>query len=377
MAATPPGYTLRPDDDGTQTLYLSGDWTEGQRIPSLAALARQLELAQSPGPITLDLSGIGEWDVQLPAFCLQWLRLCESRGLECQRRRHGSSLDSLLDLATATPARKDHRENAAGGLSLRALRQNLHEIGEQVQESLAFLGDATIACATCMLPRSSMRSSDLRLYSMQCGPAALPIITLTSVLIGMILAYLGAVQLQEFGAEVYVADLVAIGMLREMSALMTAVVIAGRTGAAYAAQIGTMQGNDEIDALTTLGLSPMEFLVAPRVLALAFMMPLLTIYANALGMLGGGIVAGGMGISPLAYLSELATVLALDHFLVGLSKSLLFAVVIAIAGCRAGMAASRSSAGVGEATTEAVVTATVYLIVTDAGMNILFQQLGV
>lgn len=375
MSATPAACALRADDSGQPTLYLSGNWTEGQPIPRLLQLPDILAQHAAPGPIALDLSGISEWDSQLPAFCLQWLKLCQSRGIACERRRHGSSLDELLDLATATPP-AEPRQPGKRWLSTVTIRRNLQEIGEQVQESLAFVGDATLACATCMLPRSSMRWSDLRLYCAQAGPQALPIITLTSILVGMILAYLGAVQLKDFGAEVYVADLVGIGMLREMGALMTAVVMAGRTGAAYAAQIGTMQGNDEIDALTTLGLSPMEFLVAPRLLALAIMMPLLTIYANLLGMLGGGIVAAGMGISPLAYLNELVTVLAPSHFMVGLSKSLLFAVLIAIAGCRAGMSAGRSSAGVGDATTEAVVTGVVYLIIADAGMNILFQQIG-
>lgn len=376
MAATPPDCALRPDESGRTTLYLGGDWVEGQSIPAASQLPAILARVEPPGPVVLDLTGIGDWDSQLPAFCLRWLNLCRSQGIDCERRGGDTSLSTLLDLATVTPPREP-KKNRPSPLSTDALRRNLQEIGEQVQESLAFVGDATVACATCMLPNSSMRWSDLRLYCFQCGPGALPIITLTSVLVGMILAYLGAVQLQDFGAEIYVADLVAIGMLREMGALMTAVVMAGRTGAAYAAQIGTMQGNDEVDALTTLGLSPMEFLVAPRLLALALMMPLLTIYADILGMLGGAIVAGGMGISPLAYLSELGTVLAPGHFMVGLSKSLLFAILIAIAGCRAGMSAGRSSAGVGEATTEAVVTAVVYLIIADAGMNILFQQVGV
>jgi phospholipid/cholesterol/gamma-HCH transport system permease protein len=185
------------------------------------------------------------------------------------------------------------------------------------------------------------------------------------------------VQLQQFGAEVYVADLVAIGMLREMGALMTAVVMAGRTGAAYAAQLGTMQGNEEIDAVTTLGLSPMEFLVAPRILALLVTMPLLTLYADLLGIIGGAIVAGGMGISALQYLSELEAAFSMSHAGVGLVKSLVFAFLIALAGCRAGMSAGRSSAGVGKATTEAVVTAVVYLIIADAGINILCQQLEI
>ena len=200
---------------------------------------------------------------------------------------------------------------------------------------------------------------------------------LTSILVGMILAYLGAAQLQQFGAEIYVADLVVIGMLREMGVLMAAVVMAGRTGAAYAAQLGTMQVNDEIDAITTMGISPMEFLVVPRILALVVMMPLLTLYANLLGVIGGGIVAGGMGITPLMYIAEGETVLTVTHLAVGLFKSVVFGMLIAVAGCRSGISSGRSSAAVGQAATEAVVTAIVYLIVADAAINILCQQLDI
>jgi phospholipid/cholesterol/gamma-HCH transport system permease protein len=158
---------------------------------------------------------------------------------------------------------------------------------------------------------------------------------------------------------------------------MTAVVMAGRTGAAYAAQLGTMQTNEEIDAITTMGISPVEFLVLPRMLALIIIMPLLTIYANLLGIVGGGIVAGGMGITPIQYLLQGQTALSFSHVAVGLLKALVFATLIAIAGCRAGINSGRSSAAVGEAATNAVVTALIYLIVADAGINILFQQLGI
>ncbi|MBT5007608.1 MAG: ABC transporter permease, partial [Halieaceae bacterium] len=194
---------------------------------------------------------------------------------------------------------------------------------------------------------------------------------------GMILAYLGAVQLQQFGAEVYVADLVVIGMLREMGVLMAAIVMAGRTGAAYAAQLGTMQANEEIDAIRTMGISPMEFLVVPRMLALVVAMPLLTLYANLLGIIGGGIVSGGLGVTPLMYISEGETALQLSHLSVGLIKSVVFGVLIAVAGCRSGINSGRSSAAVGQAATQAVVTAIVYLIVADAAINILFQQVGI
>jgi phospholipid/cholesterol/gamma-HCH transport system permease protein len=193
----------------------------------------------------------------------------------------------------------------------------------------------------------------------------------------MILAYLGAAQLQQFGAAIYVADLVAIGMLREMAALMTAVVMSGRTGAAYAAQLSTMQTNEEIDAIRTLGIDPIEYLVVPRVIGLVLMMPLLVIFANALGILGGAIVAGGMGVTPLQYFNQLALSLSFTHFGVGMVKALVFALLIAIAGCRAGISSGRSSAAVGQATTEAVVTSVVYLIIADAAINILCQQLGI
>lgn len=221
-----------------------------------------------------------------------------------------------------------------------------------------------------------MRARELISACYQAGPDALGIITLISILVGMILAYLGAAQLQQFGAAVYVADLVAIGMLREMGALMTAVVMAGRTGAAYAAQLSTMQGNEEIDAIRTLGIDAMEFLVVPRILALVLMMPLLVIFADLLGIAGGAVVAGGMGVTPLQYLSQLQAAVTPTHFAVGMGKALVFAVLIALAGCRAGMSAGRNSAAVGRATTDAVVTAIVYLIVADAIVNILCQHLG-
>jgi phospholipid/cholesterol/gamma-HCH transport system permease protein len=162
-----------------------------------------------------------------------------------------------------------------------------------------------------------------------------------------------------------------------MGVLMTAVVMAGRTGAAYAAQLGTMQTNEEIDAITTMGISPIEFLVLPRMLALIIIMPLLTIYADILGILGGGIVAGGLGVSPIQYMAQGEAALSFIDIAVGLLKALVFAILIAIAGCRAGINSGRSSAAVGQAATNAVVTALIYLIVADAAINIIFQQLSI
>jgi phospholipid/cholesterol/gamma-HCH transport system permease protein len=287
-------------------------------------------------------------------------------------------VEQLLAVATAVKARPadtlEHPSSWLAGLEPRRLAR---ELTEYLKESLAFTGEVTLALLRLVRGRANTRFVDFKNFCYQAGPHAFAIISLTSVLVGMILAYLGAVQLKQFGAEVYVANLVVIGMLREMGVLMTAVVMAGRTGAAYAAQLGTMQTNEEIDAITTMGISPIEFLVLPRMLALIVIMPLLTLYADLLGIVGGGIVAGGMGITPIQYITQGETALSFSHVAVGLLKALVFAVLIAIAGCRAGINSGRSSAAVGQAATNAVVTAIVYLIVADATINIIFQQLKI
>jgi len=193
----------------------------------------------------------------------------------------------------------------------------------------------------------------------------------------MILGYLGSVQLRQFGAEVYVANLVALGMVREMGALMTAVIMAGRTGAAFAAQLGTMQANEEIDAITTLGISPMEYLVVPRMLALIVVMPLLCMLANALGLIGGALVASGMDVSFMQFVNQARSAVSPGDIATGLVKSVIFGLLIGTAGCQAGLQSGRSSAAVGQATTRAVVNAIVYLVIADAALNILYDKLGI
>ncbi len=187
----------------------------------------------------------------------------------------------------------------------------------ELLEALAFVGELLIALGKLCVGRANTRSRDFLWFVQQAGPAAIGIVTLISVLVGMILAYLGSVQLRQFGAQIYVADLVGIGMVREMAALMTGVIMAGRTGAAYAAQLGTMQTSEEIDAIRTLGMSPMEFLVLPRLLALVLVMPLLTLYSGVLGMCGGALVAIGMDVSWTQYLHETRLAVNADAHLDG------------------------------------------------------------
>ena len=222
---------------------------------------------------------------------------------------------------------------------------------------LQFLGEAMESFGRLTIGRARFRRSDLVDIIFECGAAALPIVTLISFLVGLILAFVGAIQLTQFGAQIYVADLVGIAMAREMGALMTAIIMSGRTGAAFAAQLGTMQVNEEIDALTTFGLSPMDFLVLPRMIALILMMPLLCIYADLMGILGGALVGVGMlKLSVTEYVNETINGVSLTDFSVGIFKSAIFGVLVAICGCMRGIQCGRSASAVGLAATSAVVT---------------------
>jgi phospholipid/cholesterol/gamma-HCH transport system permease protein len=212
----------------------------------------------------------------------------------------------------------------------------------------------------------------------QCGIQALPIVSLISLLVGLILAFVGAVQLMMFGAQIYVASLVGIAMVRVMGAIMTGIIMAGRTGAAFAAQLGTMQVNEEIDALKTLGISPMEFLVLPRMLALTLMMPLLCLYADLMGILGGLIVGVGMlDLSAVEYFNQTKASVTLTYFWIGLFHSAVFGVLVALAGCLRGLQCGRSASAVGDAATSAVVTGIVSIIVATAIITIMCNVLGV
>lgn len=243
---------------------------------------------------------------------------------------------------------------------------------------VAFLGQVLITAAQALAGRSRFRLKDLGRIAADCSARAVPIVTVVNLLVGAILAFVGAVQLVKFGAGIYVADLVGIAVAREMAAIITAVVMAGRTGAAFAAEIATMQANEEVDALEVLGLSPVGFLVLPRVIALLVMMPLLYVYGCVTGLLGGMLVAAGMlQIAPAAYLERTLDALDWSHLGLGFSKSFVFGALIGMVGCYFGLYAQRNAAGVGVATTSAVVTSIVGIIVIDAVFAICANALGI
>ena len=207
---------------------------------------------------------------------------------------------------------------------------------------------------------------------------AVPIVCLLSFLTGLIIAFIGVIQLQKLAADIFVADLVGLAITRELGAVMTGVIMSGRTGAAFAAQIGSMRVNEEIDALTTFGISPMQFLVLPRVLALIIMMPLLCVCANFVSMLGGMVVAIGISeVSMLQYIHQIDYAVSLTDLGIGVFKSIFFGIIIAIAGCYRGLNCGKDATAVGLATTSAVVTSITWIVIADAIFAVGFQMLGI
>jgi phospholipid/cholesterol/gamma-HCH transport system permease protein len=252
------------------------------------------------------------------------------------------------------------------------------EFARSAGELVAFIGEAFISLTRFLTGRAVFKKRDLAVFIEESGARALPIISLVSLLIGLILAFVGAIQLRVFGAEIYVASLVGVATVRELGAIMTAVVMSGRTGAAFAAQLGTMQVNDEIDALKTMGISPIDFLVLPRMLALTIMMPLLCLYANLMGILGGFLVGVSLlNISPRMYINQTIASIGFNDLVIGVFMSVVFGVLVSLAGCLRGMQCQRSSAGVGAAATSAVVTGIVSIIVATAAITVACEILGI
>lgn len=212
----------------------------------------------------------------------------------------------------------------------------------------------------------------------QCGPSALPIVSLICFMIGFIVAFVGSIQLRLFGAEIYVASLVAISITRIMGAIMTGIIMSGRTGASYAATIGTMTVNEEVDALKTMGISPFEFLVAPRVFSLTIMMPILTLYSDLIGIIGGGFVGVGfLDISLEQYIQATIKALKMKQIIIGLIHSTVYGFIIAICGCYNGLKCSRNADAVGMATTKAVISAIVWMTVATLILTIFFSKFKV
>ncbi len=374
----PAGLEFETPADDTLLLRLSGDWRIHEHLPPAEEAERRIAEAAGLRRVTFDDSGISAWDSGLLVFVVRLTHACQARGVQLDTTGLPDGVVELQRLAFAVPEKEDTGRGAGGASLLARIGQGALSARDGAIVFTTFFGESLIALGRFAVGRAQYRRSDFWLFVEDCGAQALGIVSLISFLVGMILAFVGAQQLRLFGAEIYVADLVAIGMVRVMGAMMAAIVMAGRTGAAFAAQLGTMTVNEEIDALKTLGILPMDFLVLPRMLALVLMMPLLAVYADLMGILGGAVVAVGMlDITLPQYYEQTVNALNIRHFLVGLVQAGVFGVLIALAGCMRGMQSGRSASAVGAAATSAVVTGIVLIIVSLALFTVLFDALGV
>jgi phospholipid/cholesterol/gamma-HCH transport system permease protein len=372
---TPWRWSLESVPEGL-VLHLSGSWRMQDGPPPPALVEAEWGDRPPPSRLGFDAREVTAWDSGFLVFVLKLVEAGTARGITVDRSGLPEGVRKLLDLAAAVPER-DTKRRVAAPTFLESVGRASIAVGSGALEMITFVGEASLALARAAVGRARFRRVDLLLNIQEAGASALGIVSLISFLIGLILAFVGSIQLRQFGAQIYIADLVAIGMAREMGAMMAAIIMAGRTGAAYAAQLGTMRVNEEIDALSTMGISPFEFLVLPRMLGLILMMPLLTIYADLVGILGGAVVGVGMlkvGIVP--YLNHTWAAASVSDFAAGLIKSAIFGVLIAIAGCLRGMQSGRSSAAVGLAATSAVVTGIVFIIVSDAILTVVYDAIG-
>jgi phospholipid/cholesterol/gamma-HCH transport system permease protein len=367
----------RPAED-TLLLQLAGNWRIGQELPSADEVQKELDSGPRVKRLAFDSKQLTGWDSALLTFLIKMRDLCLQSKIHLDDEGLPEGAKRLLALASAVPEKKEAQGEAIREPFLSKMGENALAAGRSTGEMLAFLGEAFLAFIQLLRGRARFRRSDLVLIIQECGAQALPIVSLISVLVGLILAFVGAVQLLMFGAQIFVANLVGIAIVRVMGPIMTGIIMAGRTGAAFAAELGTMQVNEEVDALRTLGISPMEFLVLPRMLALTVMMPLLCLYADLMGILGGLIVGVSMlDLNPVVYFDQTRAAVSLKHLWIGLFHSVVFGVLVALAGCLRGIQCGRSASAVGDAATSAVVTGIVSIVVATAIITFICNILGI
>ncbi len=374
----PSHYQIQPLSNGRLELQLGGDWVIGNAIPSLNEVKKSLYQYQNISYIVINSHSLGNWDSRLVSFVLRLTEVLSKDNISLDITDLPSGIQSLIRLATTVSARKDtHKKKTQPSFATQLGQKAISSMAE-VQKFTTFIGEVYLSMARFIQGKARFRNQDFWQVVQECGPSALPIITLISLLMGLILAFMGAIQLRLFGADIYVANLVAIGMTREMGAMMTAIIMAGRTGASFAAKLGTMQVNEEINAFKTMGIAAMDFLILPRILALTLMMPLLTIYSDVIGILGGLLIGiGVMDISVVEYYLQTQQSITLVDWSTGIFKSSVYGLLIAIIGCMSGIQCGRSASAVGIATTTAVVRSIVIIIVADAIFTLLFESLGI
>jgi len=367
-----PTAVLIPQGPDSATLQLAGTW----RLTFLERITAQLSALKLPPKVIIDGSKIAEIDSAGALALLNYLELAgESRaqliGFAQNELRIVEQVLKRLDAARAPTVH--HREPIVAMIGRRAI-----EVGRGIVGDVNFLGATVAGLAHGLLRPHSLRVRELAVQFEQVCLNAIPVVALVTLLIGIVFTYLLGLQAEQFGANIFVVDGVGIGMTREFAPIIVAVIVAGRSGAAFTAQLGAMKLTEETDAIRTLGLSPMDVLVLPRVIALMVAMPLLVFVGDLMSLSGAIMVADSMlDVTPTTFISRLRDGLDISHPMVGLAKAPVFALVIAVIGCRMGMSVDRDTRAVGMATTSTVVQSIVSVILLDAAFAVFFQELGI
>jgi phospholipid/cholesterol/gamma-HCH transport system permease protein len=371
------GWVKLSLDAGRATWSFGGAWT----IDHAASLARDLKAAGggSARAALFDLTQLQQLDTSGAWLIARLGHALEAAGVAVETRPGDPALAALLNRVAETrdvlPTPPRHRNL---GDKIAELGAAVEHVVLESRDLVAFLGHLVLALGRLALRPWKLRWNAVFAHLEQTGLNALPIVGLINLLVGVVLAFQGADQLARFGAQTFTINMLGISVLREMAVLLTAIVVAGRSGSAFTAQIGTMQVNEEVDALRTIGLDPMDVLVVPRVLALVIALPLLTFFADMMGLLGGGLMCVVLlDITFQQYLSLLNQAITINHFWVGMSKAPVFAILIALVGCFEGLRVSGSAESVGRLTTRSVVEAIFLVIIVDALFSIMYSYLDI
>ena len=366
-------------EDGAVVLAVGGHWRLDGPKPDFAAVEAALSAEGAPGEVRFEAEGLMGWDSGLLVFVRRCCGYAEARGMTCRLEGLPGGVRNMIELARASGGAEDEvAEPGQGRGFLAEIGKRVLEVHNGLMRWFVFVGTVVSEAAYLGRRDSRLRRDDFLELLQGAGAKALPIVALLSFLTGLIIAFIGVIQLRKLAADLYVADLVGLAMTRELGAVMAGVIMAGRTGAAYAAHLGSMRVNEEIDALESFGIRPVPFLVVPRELALVLMLPFLTVCANVVGMLGGMLVAATISeVGVLQYCNQVASVVAPADLAVGVFKSAVFGAIIATAGCFRGLHCGRDAGSVGLAATSAVVTAITWIVVADAAFAVVFHILEI
>lgn len=373
----PPSLETVSGDNKTLKLKISGS-LNAYTTAKVWEDTRVALKTSKPNELIVDGSGIDYCDTAGIALFTNLQIHQEKSGGSLRVEGLSDEIDKLYKLFDAEKLKEPevtettHKENR-----IESIGEWGYQAWEEIQLNIVFTGRVTVAMIHAMLRPDKIRWKDVLITCEKFGANALFIIALVNFLVGLVIAFQSAVPMKQYGAQIFVADLLVIAYFKELGPLMTAFVVNGRSGSAFAAELGTMKVNEELDALDTMGLDPVPFLVVPKVIASLFMLPLLTVFGNLFGLLGGLVVMFSLGFTLETYLNQLTIAATYGMLLSGLFKTLFFAVIIAGVGCLAGMRAAKGPSAVGDAATRAVVVGIVLMIVVDGIFGVIYYILGV